>query len=210
MLHTHAFIDNESGYLEFDVLLSNWMLFIEAGLICTAQNGTWKLYPPNRFLVKIFNRYVKWFSWDNIQDLVAAIKASGSVTTLNGKVFEFMIALELCSLSNSLLWTRLTSDMNLGPSLDWNPSIAIMDKVDDCVNMNVIYVVKDQDYQKLKTDVVFYTQQNLTPVRVLCQLTVQKSDSMTKANEALQEMLKIPPVSEMTDCRIFLAPKSSI
>ena len=82
-----------------------------------------------------------------------------------------------------------------------------MDKVDDCIDTDVIY---DPDYRKLKTDVVFYAQQNSAPVRILCQLTVQKSDSMTKANEALQEMLKIPPVSETTDCRIFFVPKSSI
>ena len=211
ILHTHAFLSNSSGFLEFEELPPNWMPFIEAGLVRTVENTTWKLYPPNRFLVKIFNRYVKWFRWDNIQHLVAAIKASGSVTTLNGKVFKFMFALELCSLSNSLLWTRLASEMNLGPSLDWNPSIAIMEKVDDCVDTNVIYVMKDPDYRKLKTDVVFYAQQNSAPIRVLCQLTVQQSDSTMKANEALQEMLKIPTFSETTtDYRIFLAPKSSI
>ncbi|KAI3652582.1 hypothetical protein MP228_002007 [Amoeboaphelidium protococcarum] len=158
------------------------------------------------------SRHVKWFNWDNIQHLVAAIKASGSVSTLKGKVFEFMFALELCSLSNSsILWTRLTSDMDLEPRLDWNPSISIVDKVDDCVDDNVVYVMKDPDYRKLKTDVVFFAQSNSTPVRVLCQLTVQKSDSTTKANEeALQEMLKIPPLSGTNDCRIFLAPESSI
>ncbi|KAI3632613.1 hypothetical protein MIR68_009719 [Amoeboaphelidium protococcarum] len=212
LLHTHAFINNESGYLEFDTLPSNWMPFIEAGLVRTVQNGTWKLYPPNRFLVKIFSRHVNWFNWDNIQHLVAAIKASGGyVATLNGKMFEFMFALELQLQSNSsLLWTRLTSDMDLEPRLDWNPSISIVDKVDDCVDENVVYVMKDPDYRKLKTDVVFYAQQNSIPVRVLCQLTVQKSGSTTKANEALQEMLKIPPLSGTNDCRIFLAPESSI
>lgn len=89
LLHTHAFINNTSGYLEFEELPNNWTPFIESGLIRTRQIGSrWKLFPPNRFLIKIFHKYVKWFTWENIQDLVANIKASVSSESLKGKVFE--------------------------------------------------------------------------------------------------------------------------
>jgi hypothetical protein len=71
-------------------------------------------------------------------------------------------------------------------------------------------VIKDPDWRKMKTDVVFYAQKDNSPVRVLCQLSVQKKNSTLKVNQSLQEMLKIKPLEQIMDYRIFLDPKSSI
>ena len=156
LLHTHAFMNNSSGYLEFDTLPRHWMPFIEAGLIRTAKKGTWKLYPTNRFLVKIFSTYVKWFNWDSIQHLIANIKASETTQTLKGKVFEYLFALELCSLSDSCLWKKLTSDMAIQPKLNWKPSISVMSEVTEDLDQNKVYIMIDPDRSKSKMDVIFF------------------------------------------------------
>jgi hypothetical protein len=209
-LHTLALTENLNGFLEFDDLPNDWIPFIEAGLIRVRQNGKWKLYPPNCFLVKIFKNYVNWFNWENIQNLVSNISASDSTTTLKGKIFEFLFALELCGLPESPLWDHMKISMKIQQNLNWNPKIRIMEKVDECLNQDFIYVMKDPDWRKMKTDVVFYAQKDNSPVRVLCQLTVQTKNSTSKANESLQEMLKIKPLDGTIDYRIFLAPKSLI
>jgi hypothetical protein len=95
LLHTHGFIKNADGFLELNDYPSSWVPFTEAGLIRARQVGaTWKLYPPNRFLVKIFEKYVKWFTMKNVQDLVSAIKFSSSDHTAKGKVFEYLFAFD--------------------------------------------------------------------------------------------------------------------
>ena len=67
LIHTQTFMNYQFGeFLEFQTLPESWMPFIEAGLIRVFKNDVWKLYPANRFLVKIFNRTVKWFTWQNI------------------------------------------------------------------------------------------------------------------------------------------------
>jgi hypothetical protein len=209
-LHTLALIDTIDGFLEFDDLPNDWIPFIEAGLIRVRQNGKWKLYPPNCFLVKIFKDYVKWFNWENIQKLVSNISASESTTTLKGKVFEFLFALELCGLPDSPIWNHMSKTMNIQQRLNWSPRIQIMENVHDCLNQDYIYVMKDPDHRKLKTDVVFYAQKDNLPIRVLCQLTVQKKNSTLKANESLQKMLAINQLNGISDYRIFLGPKSLI
>ncbi|KAI8891896.1 hypothetical protein BC833DRAFT_644839 [Globomyces pollinis-pini] len=74
LLHTH--------FLSFDLLPPKWLPFIEAGMNRIRKEGTfWKLFPPNRFLVKIFNRYIKWFNWENVSDLLANITASSTAKT---------------------------------------------------------------------------------------------------------------------------------
>ena len=209
-LHTLALINTIDGFLEFDYLPNDWIPFIEAGLIRVRQNGKWKLYPPTCFLVKIFKYYVNWFNWENIQKLVSNISASESTTTLKGKFFEFLFALELCGLTDSPIWNHMNKTMKIHQNLNWNPRIQIMETVDECLDQDFIYVMKDPDYRKLKTDVVFYAQKDNLLVRVLCQLTVQKKNSTLKINESLSEMLAINLLEGTSDYRIFLAPKSLI
>lgn len=107
---------------------------------------------------------------------------------------------------DSKLWETLRDDMKLYPRLDCKPSIAIMEHIDQCVDPNVVYEMKDPDCKKLKTDVMLFAQtENWTPVRVLCQLSVQKADATSKANEAQQKMFKKKAIDGTTDYRLFLA-----
>jgi hypothetical protein len=212
LLHTHAFMKNTDGYLEFDDLPNNWIPFVESGLIRTREVGdVWKLFPPNRFLVKIFNKYVKWFCWENIQDLVANIKASSTTTTLKGKVFEYLFALELLATSDSKLWIQLGEKMKIQPRLDWKPSIKIMGTVTADLNQNDVYVMTDPDYKKSKTDVLFFADRmgSEGTVRVLCQLTTQVDDSTFKAKTSFLAMFGLVD-DGLADYRLYLAPKSTV
>jgi hypothetical protein len=106
LLHTFMFINKPNGFLSFDVIPPNWLPFIEAGMIRIRKEGTsWELFQPNRFLIKIFNKYIKWFNWENIQDLLANIKASATTKTPKGKVFEYLFALELLAPADSTMET---------------------------------------------------------------------------------------------------------
>ena len=205
-------MNNTDGYLEFDDLPNNWIPFVESGLIRTREVGdVWKLFPPNRFLVKIFNKYVKWFCWENIQDLVANINASSTTTTLKGKVFEYLFALELLATSDSKLWTQLSEVMKIQPRLNWKPSIKMMGKVTADLNRNDVYVMTDPDYQKSKTDVLFFADRmgSNETVRVLCQLTTQVADSTPKAKTTFISMFGLVH-DGLADYRLFLAPKSTV
>jgi hypothetical protein len=211
LLYTHSFINNEEGFLEFRSLPSSWLPFIEAGLIRVLKNGEWKLYPPNRFLVKIFNNYIKWFNWDTVVDLVANIRSSSSSTNLKGKVFEFLFALEIQSPSVSALWRELGSMMKIKPKLDWNPAIQLIGQVTSHLDQNVIYVMIDPARDKSKTDVVFFAEtiESSTPVRILCQLTTQMKNSTDKAKISFSAMFKLADDS-IPDYRLFLSPRSSV
>jgi hypothetical protein len=169
------------------------------------------LFPPNRFLVKIFNKYVKWFCWENIQDLVANIKASATTTTLKGKVFEYLFALELLATSDSKLWIQLGEKMKIKPRLDWKPSIKMMGEVTADLNQNDVYVMTDPDYKKSKTDVLFFADgmDSEETVRVLCQLTTQVDDSTFKAKTSFLAMFGLDD-DGLVDYRLYLAPKSKV
>ena len=220
LLHTHLFINCPEGYLKFEKLPSSWLPFIEAGLIrvrpeSASRSGKrisgWYVYPPNRFLVKIFNDFVHWFCWENIQDLVANIKASATTTTLKGKVFEYLFALELLATSDSKLWIQLVENMKIQPRLDWKPSIKMMGTVTADLNQNDVYVMTDPDYKKSKTDVLFFADRmdSEEPVRVLCQLTTQVDDSTFKAKTSFLAMFGLVD-DGLADYRLYLAPKSTV
>jgi hypothetical protein len=220
LLHTHLFINCPEGYLKFEKLPSSWLPFIEAGLIrvrpeSASRSGKrisgWYVYPPNRFLVKIFNDFVHWFCWENIQDLVANIKASATTTTLKGKVFEYLFALELLATSDSKLWIQLGENMKIQPRLDWKPSIKMMGTVTADLNQNDVYVMTDPDYKKSKTDVLFFADRmdSEEPVRVLCQLTTQVDDSTFKAKTSFLAMFGLVD-DGLADYRLYLAPKSTV
>ena len=71
LLHTRGFINNEAGFLEFQNLPSSWLPFTEAGLIRVRRDDSGcQHYPPNRFLVQIFSKYVKWFTMKNVKDRI--------------------------------------------------------------------------------------------------------------------------------------------
>jgi hypothetical protein len=169
------------------------------------------VYPPNRFLVKIFNSFVHWFCWENIQDLVANIKASATTTTLKGKVFEYLFALELLATSDSKLWKQLGEIMKIQPRLDWKPSIKMMGTVTADLNQNDVYVMTDPDYKKSKTDVLFFADRmdSEEPVRVLCQLTTQVNDSSLKAKVSFLSMFELVD-DRLPDYRFYLAPKGTV
>jgi hypothetical protein len=224
LLHTHLFINCPDGYLRFEKLPSSWLPFIEAGLIrvrpeSASRSGKrisgWYVYPPNRFLVKIFNDFVHWFCWENIQDLVANIKASATTTTLKGKVFEYLFALELLATSDSKLWKQLGEIMKIQPRLDWKPSIKMMGTVTADLNQNDVYVMMDPDYKKSKTDVLFFADRmnsketSKKTVRVLCQLTTQVNDSSLKAKVSFLSMFELVD-DRLPDYRLYLAPKGTV
>ena len=212
LLHTHALLNNTDGYLEFDDFPNNWIPFVESRLIRTREVGdVWKLFPPNRFLVKIFHKYVKWFCWENIQDLVAHIKALSTTTTLKGKVFEYLFALELLTTPDSKLWIQLGEKMKIQPKLDWKPSIKMMGAVTADLNQNDVYVMTDPDYKKSKTDVLFFANRmdSKETVRVLCQLTTQVNDSTFKAKTSFLAMFGLVD-DGLADYRLYLAPKSAV
>jgi len=220
LLHTHLFINCPEGYLKFEKLPSSWLPFIEAGLIRVLPESArrsgkrisgWYVYPPNRFLVKIFNDFVHWFCWENIQDLVANIKASATTTTLKGKVFEYLFALELLATSDSKLWIQLGENMKIQPRLDWKPSIKMIGEVTADLNQNDVYVMTDPDYKKSKTDVLFFADRmdSEETVRVLCQLTTQVDDSTFKAKTSFLAMFGLVD-DGLADYRLYLAPKSTV
>jgi hypothetical protein len=156
LLHTQSYLNEKKGYLELEYLPKSYTPFIEAGLIRVRQNGSvWHIFPPNRFLVKIFNSHVKWFTWENIQDLVANIKVSASSNNIKGKVFEYLFALELLNTSDSALCNQITKTVSIRPSLDWKPKIKMMSKIEKNLDPNPVYVIVDPDYSKCKTDVMF-------------------------------------------------------
>ena len=217
LLHTHLFINCLEGYLKFENLPSSWLPFIEAGLIRVRPERSgkrisgWYVYPPNRFLVKIFNDFVHWFCWENIQDLVANIKASSTTATLKGKVFEYLFALELLATSDSKLWIQLSEKMKIQPKLNWKPSIKMMGTVKANLNQNDVYVMTDPDYKNSKTDVLFFADRmdSKETVRVLCQLTTQVNDSTFKAKTSFLAMFGLVD-DGLADYRLYLAPKATV
>jgi hypothetical protein len=225
LLHTHGFIDNEAGFLKFNDYPTSWLPFTEAGLIRVRRVGSgFQLYPPNRFLVQIFNEYVKWFTMKNVQDLVSAIKFSSSDHTAKGKVFEYLFALELCSPTDSPLWKEL-GKFGLKPLTDWVPTVEKMGLIDSAIDKSKVYVIVDPDCSK--TDVLFFAKSisSNTQVRVLAQLTIQKKNSTEKAQTSFQGMLaylgkgydflstglqRLVLRDGTTDFLLFVSPRSTV
>ncbi|KAJ3308090.1 hypothetical protein HDV04_001826, partial [Boothiomyces sp. JEL0838] len=209
LLYITMIIDKSNGILPFESLPSNWLPFIEAGMIRIRYEGTsWKLFQPNRFLIKIFNKYIEWFTWENIQDLLSFACASKSTTTLEGKVFEYLFALELLAPNDSSLWKQLRELIKIRPIVDWKPKIRQMDRNSTPVDQGAVYVmIRD----KSKTDVVFFaeTVESETPVRVLCQFTKQVKDPTEKAGNTANAMLDLPEDS-IPNYRLFLSLKSTV
>ena len=212
LLHTIMLINNSKGTLSFNEFPSKWLPFTEAGLFRIRKEGTlWKLFQPNRFLIKIFNYYIKWFNWENIQDLLANIKASATTKKLKGKVFEYLFALELLAPADSLLWRRLGELMKISPKVDWNPKIEPIGNINSHLDQNSVYVMMDPAREKSKTDVVFFAEtiESSTPVRILCQLTTQIHDSTDNAKNSFIAMFDLND-DNIPDYRLVLLPRSSV
>jgi hypothetical protein len=124
----------------------------------------------------------QWFTMKNVQDLVSAIKFSSSDHTAKGKVFEYLFALELCSLTDSPLWKEL-GKFGLKPLTNWVPAVEKMGRIDSAIDKSKVYVIVDPDRSNSKTDVLFFANSISlnTQVRVLSQLTIQKKNSTEKA-----------------------------
>ena len=211
LLYTHSFIHSPEGYLELNPLPSTWLPFIETGLLRIRRDVGWRLYPPNLFLVKIFKKLIRWFNWDTVGDLVANIKSSSSTTTLKGKVFEFLFALEVQSPSDSALWSKFRNIMNIAPKQNWRPKIQPLGKITNQLDHNGIYIMVDPDHRKSKTDVIFFAEslESKLPVRILCQLTTQVSDSTGKAKLSFSATFRLAD-DTISDYRLYVAPKTTL
>ena len=211
LLYTHSFIHSPEGYLELDSLPSTWLPFIEAGLIRIRRDVAWRLYPPNLFLVKIFKKRIPWFHWDAVAGLVANIRSSTSSTTLKGKVFEFLFALEVQSPSDSALWSKFRDIMKIAPKQNWTPKIQLLGTITSQLDQNGVYIMVDPDHQNSKTDVIFFAEslESKLPVRILCQLTTQAGDSTDKAKLSFNSMFQLAD-DTVPDYRLYVAPKSTL
>lgn len=119
--------------------------------------------------------------------------------------------MELLTPSDSSLWKHFSEKLKLQQMDDWNPKIKMMENVSN-LDFNTIYVMKDPDYSKSKTDVVFFAKSihSSETVRVLCQLTTQvKADTTSKAKESFIAMFGLKD-DGIPDYRLYLAPKSSV
>lgn len=120
-------------------------------------------------MIKIFSKYVNWFTWENIQDLVANSKATA---TNKRKVFESLFAMELLTASDSNLWKQLGEKMKIQQKVDWKPSIKAMGTVASDLNQNEVCVMTDPSF---KTNLLFYADRidSKESILVLCQSTTK-------------------------------------
>ncbi|KAJ3272750.1 hypothetical protein HDV01_005278 [Terramyces sp. JEL0728] len=154
-------------------------------------------------------------------DAIANIAASQTSKLLKGKVFEFLVALEIISPSDSTLWGYFRTEMRLFPILDWKPKIEIVGEIKNALDRNCIYVMIDPDHKNTKVDIIFYATLRETEkidlhepekiVRVVCQATIQVKNSTQKARFSYDAMLKLETASkEISDYRFFISPKSKV
>ena len=113
LLHLSA-IMLKQDFIEITEISRHLVKLVEAGLLRVHKHGgEWKIFIPNRFLIHIFSRYVRWYTWDRLDMLQSLLKASSATTTQNGKLFEYLFALELCTVPNCKLWTFLSVNSGL-------------------------------------------------------------------------------------------------
>lgn len=68
ILHVTSMRDgNINGNVKVDRMSRHLIIMIEAGLLRVRKSPTgWIITPPNRFLMLIFRKYVRWYTWENV------------------------------------------------------------------------------------------------------------------------------------------------
>jgi hypothetical protein len=214
LLYTTAIISpNATGFIEVDKLSRHFLFLNEAGpLRVHDKHHNWKILAPNRFLIQIFREYVHWFTWNNVELLKNIIKASAATYTLNGKVFEFLFALELCNSPDSSLWTFIHQHCGIHPVSSWKPSIVLTKHISHCNDVQTIYIMQDPDRGNSKTDVIFFASTSTHKlVRVLVQFTVANCP-VKKVSDSIESMRSLQPCivnnETLLDHRMFIGPNS--
>lgn len=133
---------------------------------------------------------MQWFTRENVDLLNSNIKSLSFTQTLNGKVVEFLFALEVCASAYSKLWAFLHKKYGLVPLSSWKPIISLTGNINDCVDIKSIYVMTDPHRSNCKTDVIFFATNTHTQkmVKTLVQLTIA-SCSIKKVNDSFDVML---------------------
>ncbi|KAI9329733.1 hypothetical protein BDR26DRAFT_872119 [Obelidium mucronatum] len=220
LVHATCLIGKNTDYIDVPSVSRHFVSLVEAGLLRIHQLNVdegWRIFAPNRFLVKILEKYVRWFKWDNLATLKSLITSSGTTGTLKGKVFEFLFALELCNSPTSRLWTYFSETLKISQIPSWNPLIVNTPSVAECSNPGTIFVMVDPARDKSKTDVIFFATKTGTTeiVRVLVQLTLANC-GMDKINKSYDAMLQtVPPFvvgpgEIVLDYRFFIGPKCTL
>ncbi|KAI8892734.1 hypothetical protein BC833DRAFT_610787 [Globomyces pollinis-pini] len=211
ILHSSAVALNQD-FIDITSISRHLIDLIEAGLLrIHKHNNLWRIFTPNRFLIQIFNDYVQWYTWERLEMLKSLIQASSLTRTQNGKVFEYLFALELCNTPNCKLWNFLSEKANIQPIPSWSPTITQIGNIGDCFDQNCIYVMVDPDRGNSKIDVVFFAQKNGTneTVRVLVQLTIgayTNSKTVQKIEDSFDAMLD-QTTNDYKDYCLFIGPK---
>lgn len=201
-----------SDFVEVLAVPRHFNFLIEAGLLRIRRMGNWRIFAPNRLLVRIFQRYVRWYTWESISVLRSCIESSSAMHTLKGKTFEYLFALELCEWANGKLWTFLRENTELVPLESCDPNICLISDVNECRDPNRIYGMQDPDQSNSKSDVIFFATDTATEkaVRVLVQLTLADCGPKT-IFDSFNVMLLLQPMiaggQDMLDYRLFFGPK---
>lgn len=217
IVHATSLMSSGSDFILVTNISRHFIFLIEAGLLRVHRFGKiWKLFAPNRFLVLVFQKFVRWYTFENISMLRNCISTSSGVLTLNGKSFEYCFALELCNSASGKLLSFLTRKVGLMPLDDSSaPSICHTACIEDCVDTNRIYVMQDLDRSDSKCDVVFFAKESATEkcTRVLVQLTLAACTA-SKINDSFNGMLLLPRLvidgNELQDSRVFFGPNCYI
>ncbi|KAJ2994323.1 hypothetical protein HDV02_001677 [Globomyces sp. JEL0801] len=206
----YFFLKAASNYslLSSDDLLEKWTQ-IEESAIALFKTKIDSTFKGNLDL--IFNDYVQWYTWERLEMLKSLIQASSPTRTQNGKLFEYLFALELCNTPNCKLWNFLSEKANVQPIPSWSPTITQIGNIGDCFDQNCIYVMVDPDRGNYKIDVVFFAQKNETneTVRVLVQLTIgayTNSKTVQKIEDSFDAMLD-QTTHDYKDYCLFIGPK---
>lgn len=212
LLHANALLCTGSEFIEVPVVSRHFIHLVEAGLIRTRSAGDhWIISAPNRLLVRVFQKYVRCYKWENISMLRSCIQASSAVQTLKAKTFEYRFALELCDWAGGKLWNFLSKHTGLLPLGSSNPSIKNTTDVKSATDTKAIYVMQGPDRSESKTDVIFFATDTASgkDVRVLVQLTLENC-AYRKVEDSFQGMMNLAPFTlgglQMSDFRLFLGP----
>jgi hypothetical protein len=211
-IHMISLSQPETGFVEVHNYSSHFTPLIEAGLLRVRKGDKgFKIFPPHRLLLRIYEGLVSWYS---AEDICAHILASQGSKTQSGKAFEFLFAFELCLGGLSTMWEFLLSKASLSP-LDYQQPLKIRraESVEKCTDPSLVYVMIDPDRSKSKTDVIFFAQNARTKekYRVLVRLTLQATSINQMIDEAFSDMLTLASFhdKDVKDRRLFIAPKTS-
>eukprot|EP00842_Homolaphlyctis_polyrhiza_P001275 jgi/Hompol1/2148/HPOL_005888-RA len=213
LLHAISLASSGSDFVEVLEVSRLFIFLIEAGLLRIRIAGAcWKVFVPNRLLVRILHRHVGWYTWENIAMLRSCVQSPLAVHTHYRNGFEYLFALELCDSAIGRLWTFLREKTGLVPLASWSPMICHSSDINDCNDTKGIYIMQDSDHSNNKSSVIFFATEKATgeSVRVLVQLTLA-SCGTSKITQLFDGMLALRPLvvdgEAVKDYRLFFGPK---